>query len=464
MKAEDVENFPVPEPTPVRSVGSVGLSAAPVAPNGAHGRRVVITAASQITPERLRWLWRERLSLRGLSLIAGEAGLGKSTMTATLAADVTRGRLDGELQGKPADVLMASAEDHFGSVVWGRLMAAGADMDRVHRLSAEDGDGETLLTLPDDVVDLERCCNALAHDGRPVALVVVDPVAAFIGGSVDSHKDASVRRVLAPLAALAERQQLAAVAVAHLNKDTAGKLLGRVGGSVAFGAAPRSVLAFARHPDDPDGEQGAERVIVMAKSNHGRYAPSLAARIEGYEVLEVGSVSKLVITGECDVGADDLRPQTADDHEERDEAADWLAGELADGEWHEAREIKARAKDAGHKTRTLQRARKTLGVEDRRLGYATAGGGQSEWRLPPEDDDELEELEEGDEDARATPAHASGTSADGTSVQTRIPEPNTANPAPARASTPEGGTSVSADEDYATGLALFEAARNGDQA
>lgn len=29
MKAEDVENFPVPEPTPVRSVGSVGLSAAP---------------------------------------------------------------------------------------------------------------------------------------------------------------------------------------------------------------------------------------------------------------------------------------------------------------------------------------------------------------------------------------------------------------------------------------------------
>ena len=243
-------------------------------------RRVVLTLASALTPKRLRWLWRLRLPLPGLSLGAGEPGLGKSILTVGLASDVTRGRLDGDLRGQPRDVLVATAEDNFDSVVWGRLVAAGADMDRVHRVHVEDHDGEELLTLPDDVAEIEARCEELAARGRPVALVVVDPVTAFIGGGVDTHRDAAVRRVLAPLAGLAERQGLAVLGVAHLNKDRAAKLLARVGGSVAFGAAPRSVLAFARHPDDSDGEQGIERVIVHAKSNYGRYAPSLAARIE----------------------------------------------------------------------------------------------------------------------------------------------------------------------------------------
>jgi RecA-family ATPase len=215
------------------------------------------------------------LPLRGLSLVAGEAGLGKSTLTVKLAADVTHGRLEGELSDEPRDVLIATAEDHFASVVWGRLTAARADMDRVHRIHVEDRDGEGLITLPDDVAEIERRCGELAIAGRPVALVVVDPVSAFIGGGVDTHREAAVRRVLAPLAGLAERQDLAVLGVAHLNKDQAAKLLNRVSGSVAFGAAPRSVLAFAHDPDDPDGERGSERVIVDAKGNWGRTHPRL---------------------------------------------------------------------------------------------------------------------------------------------------------------------------------------------
>ncbi len=389
------------------------------APKGRPSRRVILTPASAIVPERIRWLWRHRLPLRGLSLIAGEPGLGKSTLTAELAADVTRGRLDGDLHGKPADVLIATAEDHFASVVWGRLTAAGADMDRVHRVTVEERGAEELLTLPDDVAEVEQRCTELAGVGRPVGLAVVDPVAAFIGGGTDTHRDAAVRRVLAPLAGLAERQHLAAVAVAHLNKDVAGKLLARVGGSVAFGAAPRSVLAFARHPDDSDGDQGSERVIVHAKSNHGAYAPTLAARIEGREIEAVGSVSRLVITGECEIGADDLGAQTGGDHHDRDAAAEWLADELADGQWHESRSLKARAKDADHSERTLKRAKQALGVEDRREGFQAV----SEWRLavgPP-------------------PSQATGPTEPGPTRPTRTLEPNTGDPAPSWATSPGGG-------------------------
>ena len=384
-------------------------------------RRVILTPASAIIHERIRWLWRHRLPLRGLSLVAGEPGLGKSTLTAELAADVTRGRLDGDLHGKPADVLIATAEDHFASIVWGRLTAAGADMDRIHRVTVEEHGDEDLLTLPGDVAEVERRCTELAGVGRPVGLAVVDPVAAFIGGGTDTHRDASVRRVLAPLAGLAERRHLAAVAVAHLNKDTAGKLLARVGGSVAFGAAPRSVLAFARHPDDPDGDQGSERVIVHAKSNHGDYAPTLAARIEGREVEAVGSVSRLVITGESEIGAEDLAAQSGgDDHHDRDAAADWLADELADGQWRESRPLKASAKDAGHSERTIQRAKKTLGIEDRREGFPAV----SEWRLPA---------------VAPPPARATGATAAGATEQTRTLERKTADGADSRATTPGRG-------------------------
>lgn len=371
-----------------------------------ESRRVILTAASAITPEPVRWLWDRRLPLRGLSLVAGEAGLGKSTTTAELAAQISRGELPGELHGQPRDVLIASAEDHFASVVWGRLMAAGADMGRVHRVAVEDRHGEELLTLPDDVQAVEEACAALAAKGRPVGLVVVDPVSAFIGARTDTHRDAAVRRVLAPLAALAERQDLAVLGVAHLNKNEAGKLLARVGGSVAFGAAPRSVLAFARHPEDPEGEQGAERVIVHAKSNHGAYAPTLAARVEGREVEHVGSVSRLVITGECDVGPDDLSSgPEADDGADTEEAIlAALAARPLPG-----REVKARVKgEMRCSDATVKRAAKRL--QDRgELTIEKAG-------FPPTSTWALTFGSPGDE-----PNEPNGRAPNG---QTRIPDAN----------------------------------------
>jgi putative DNA primase/helicase len=321
-------------------------------------RRVVLTPASSVTPERVRWLWCNRLPLRGLSLVAGEPGLGKSTLTAELAAQVTRGTLEGNLQGSPRDVLIATAEDHFASVVWGRLRAAGAAMDRVHRVHVEDRDGEELLTLPDDVAEVEARCAELAAAARPVALITIDPITAFIGGNVDTHRDAAVRRVLAPLAGLAEREQLAVLGVSHLNKDQAAKLLARVGGSVAFGAAPRSVLAFARHPDDPDGEQGVERVIVQAKSNHGRYAPALAARIEPRKIPEVGEVARLVIVGECEVGLEDVGRRGEKRGAHNCEAA--ILAVVADGP-RPSQEVKVRVKaELGCSPATVKRAAKRM--------------------------------------------------------------------------------------------------------
>jgi hypothetical protein len=337
----------------------------------AAGRRVTLTTASEIRSERVRWLWEHRVPLRGETVVAGEKGLGKSILTnAWMAAALTCGTLDGALQGHPADVLVVTAEDDWRAVVKPRLIAHGADLERVHRVAVEDEDGEGLLTLPDDVGRLEEAVTRLREAGRTIAALVVDPIGAFLTQSTDSHKDAHVRRALAPLASMADRLDLAVVIVAHLNKDASQRLISRVSGSGAFVNAARSVFGFVHSPDDPDGEQGTERVLVHVRTNWGRLAPSLAWRVET-EVVTVddgtdAEVGFLNLLGETEISVEDVQRGRDDDHESVEAA---IIAELDSGQRPSLDVKEAVAKRLGCSTRTVERhavkmrGRGELGIE-----------------------------------------------------------------------------------------------------
>ena len=90
------------------------------------------TRFADIAPERVDWLWALRIPRRGLSLVVGDPGLGKSMLTCDLAARVSRGEL-----GDRGSVLLLSAEDSSSAVVRPRLEAAGADLGVVHNVSLE---------------------------------------------------------------------------------------------------------------------------------------------------------------------------------------------------------------------------------------------------------------------------------------------------------------------------------------
>jgi AAA domain/NrS-1 polymerase HBD domain len=322
------------------------------------GRHIELTRARLIRSERVRWAWRDRLPLRSLSVIAGEKGLGKSILTnARIPAEATRGRLPGELEGVSVDVLVCSGEDDWRSVVKPRLIAHDADLDRVHRISVVDDDGESVLTLPDDLPLLEAEVERLRAGGRAIGLIVIDPIGAFLSAATDTHRDSSVRRALAPLAALADRLDLVVLVVMHLTKDESSRLINRISGAGAFANAARSVLVLARSPDDPEGEQGRERVLVHVGSNWGRYAPTLAARIEAREVdLDDGSrasVGYLHITGETDISVDDL--QRGRDENGGVDVEEAICAALADGP-RPSREVKAHVVEVGCGKRTVERA------------------------------------------------------------------------------------------------------------
>jgi hypothetical protein len=313
------------------------------ASNG-NGRHMLLTRAGAIKSERIRWLSHGRIPLRGLTFCAGQKGLGKSIWTnAHIVASLTRGILPGELEGQAADVLVVTAEDDWRSVVKPRLQAYGADLDRVYRVEVHDEHGPTVLTLPDDVQALRERITDLRREGRTVPLLVIDPIGAFVPSNANTHADAPVRRILAPLAQLADEMNIAVLIVAHLNKDETAKLINRISGAGAFVNAARSVLVFVRDPEDPDGDQGMRRLILHAASNWSVYAPTLAAHVEGRDIDtddgEVTSVGYLVMDGESPLTVDDVQGGSARQHEFADDAEEAILAALEGGP-RQSREVK----------------------------------------------------------------------------------------------------------------------------
>ncbi|UJA20589.1 AAA family ATPase [Thermoleophilia bacterium SCSIO 60948] len=329
-------------------------------------RTVEFVSAADIEPERTKWLWSNYVPLGMVTVLAGRQGLGKSTLAVRLSSLVTRGKLPGELKGTPRSVIYASAEDALAQTLVPRLKAAGADLRRVHFPSVIDKGDSGPIRLPQDVRDL-----AAQAERQDVALVVLDPGMAFLGGEggkgFDSHRDHDTRRALSPLTDAAEEHGFALLSIMHLNKSTAtADALTRISGSVAFTAAPRSVLVFASDPSDPDG-LASDRVLAQAKSNVGKLAQSRSCSIETKRVrtsdgptsqpyIRIGKTSSHSATEL--VGASN---QDADERSDRAEAKRFIEEELADGSAL-AFDIQAKAKERDIKPRTLKRAKADLAV------------------------------------------------------------------------------------------------------
>jgi len=332
------------------------------------GRRAIATPASDVHRERVEWLEPGRIPLRMVTVLAGIGGLGKSQLACLFAAS------------NNGVTLIATAEDSPSTTVRPRLEAVQADLERVSFLSIKTEEGvEDGIAIPDDMEELERLVAEVE-----ARLVVVDPLVAHLPMQIDSHKDQSVRRALAPLYRLAEAQNCAVLALLHLNKAQGLAPLMRLGGSGAFGNAARSVLLLDRDPDDPDGEEGNQRVLAHIKCNVAPLAPSLVYAVKPIVLPATGSdpeveTSRLELIGESPHNGRALLASASE--EERtalDDATEFLIAELEDEQRHPAEDLFKAAGKVGINYRTLRRARKTIGAKTEKAGF----GGGWEWWLP----------------------------------------------------------------------------------
>ena len=305
------------------------------------------TIMSDVVPERVTWLWSARVPFGKLTVLDGDPGLGKSTLSLELAARVSRGLpLPGDETAAygPSGVVLLSAEDDLADTIRPRLDAAGADVTRVLALrTVPNGEDDLPPSIPDDLDYIHAAIRRV--DAK---LLIVDPLMAFLNGTVDAHKDQQVRRALHRLSNLAEDTGVAIIVVRHLNKASGGNPLYRGGGSIGIVGAARSGLLVARDPDDEH-----RRVIASTKCNLAAEPPSIAFHLEQHD-----DASRIVWDGVSDHGAAALlaTPIDADERTARDDARVFLMSVLGNGPMP-AREVERLATEAGVSKRTLHRAK-----------------------------------------------------------------------------------------------------------
>jgi AAA domain len=352
-------------------------------------RRLLFTPASKITPRPVRWVWdttpaggrpteQGRFPAGSLVLAVGRAGLGKSQFAVWAVAQITRGALPGSCYGTPRSVVYCATEDSWEMTIVPRLMAAGADLDRVfHVRAVDDGDPHARLTLPEDTRLLEA--GIAEHD---VVLVVLDPLLSLLDHEINDYRAREVRLALEPVVAVADRTRCLFLGLAHFNKATGSDPLMLVSGSGAFGQLIRAGVGFAR---DEEADEDS-LVLSQIKNNLGREdLPSLKYEIQpaSVETPEGTSyVSRFRFTGEeSERSVRDLLRGAGDgsnERTERDEAAKWLSAYLTDcGGEAPRRDLLKEAKAEGFSEATLKRAMRKAGVRAERSGFQ----GGSTWKL-----------------------------------------------------------------------------------
>ena len=339
-----------------------------------HSERYVdALPANQVTRERVVWLMPGRIPFGAVTLLVGDGGLGKSTWACSLAGETSH----------KADVLFATAEDSLAATVRPRLEAVQADLQRVHFLRVRTADGEEDgIVIPDD---LERITDRVRES--MAKLLIIDPLVAHLSGSLNTWNDHSVRRALSALHRLAEGTGIAILAIIHINKAASNDPAIRISGSSGFRNAARSMLVFARDPEDEDGEDSPRRLLAHSKSNYSPLAPTLAYEIQPILLPAADdnpevTTTRLVYISESTVGHLEVlrrrEPGEGDDGTSAiDQAKAFLHSELASAAVA-TKVVIANAQEMGISEKTLRRAQRQLGVESRKTHF----DGGWEWAFP----------------------------------------------------------------------------------
>ncbi len=332
---------------------------------------------SEVEAEEVKWLWEGRIALGKLTLIVGDPGEGKSFLTLDLSSRVSRGIAwpDGNGKAPLGGVVLLSGEDDIADTIKPRLVAAGADCTKIRALRGikskdSGGDYQRELDLQRDLDVIEQAV-ATTDDCR---LLIVDPIGAYLG-KTDSHNNAEVRGVLAPLSELASKYGAAVVAVHHFRKSE-GAAKHRVTGSLAFTAAARSVWAVTADRDD---QTGRRKLFVCVKNNLAIDKSGLAFSLHTGFTSSVPSIEWEAnpVTISADDALAPKRQVPGPEADERAEAEAFLETALADGPRPATDVIEEAREVHGISKRTLDRAKKRLRIESVRDGST----GPWNWRL-----------------------------------------------------------------------------------
>ena len=335
---------------------------------------VILTRASAIAPEKIEWLWPGIIATGRVTGLVGYPGLGKSQVAIDIAAIVStdRGWPGGIFNERAADVIILAAEDGPADTIVPRLMAAGADRNRVHIVKAvKDGAGiERLFNLVSDLDRLER-----EYDLKHVRLLEINPISAYLGSArgkqINRNQGSDVRGIQDRLAAFAAKHELAILAVSHLNKSSGARAITQIMGSLEWVASPRAVFLVTEEA------YTGRHLFLPLKNNLAPDRIGYAFRIETRLVAQDINTSAVVWDRDpVTITADEALAAAA--KKGTSGAIEFLQQVLNDGPVDQS-EIVRLGKEAGFTEKILRTAREELGIKPLKKGF----GADGKWEWPP---------------------------------------------------------------------------------
>ena len=317
----------------------------------------LLQTIASVQPREAEYLAEPYLPRGMITILAGHAGQGKTTLALWLASHVSNGDL--MPGGKPGNVYYFTTENDESIVLRPRLEAMDARLDRVMVMRSD----ARQLTLTDPrLFEMHKI-----FDGKP-DLIVFDPVQSYVGKKLDMNRTDDVRFMMDNLNKLLHATNAAVVLICHTKKAPMG-FNGRpcelINGSSDFVNAARSVCFLGRDPARPD-------VCVVAQEKNS-LGPSLAFTI-GEDGAVHWSDEECELTAAQILTYSDEKRRHAARPSERAQAA--LRDLLAKNEKMRSTDILEACAKQGISRSAVYRARDELPIQKQRTGMG------SFWSMP----------------------------------------------------------------------------------
>ncbi len=315
---------------------------------------------ASVQPREAEYLAEPYLPRGMITILAGHAGQGKTTLALWLASHVSNGDL--MPGGKPGNVYYFTTENDESIVLRPRLEAMDARLDRVMVMRSD----ARQLTLTDPrLFEMHKI-----FDGKP-DLIIFDPVQSYVGKKLDMNRTDDVRFMMDNLNKLLHATNAAVVLICHTKKAPMG-FNGRpcelINGSSDFVNAARSVCFLGRDPARPD-----VCVVAQEKNSLGLPGASLAFTI-GEDGAVHWSDEECELTAAQILTYSDEKRRHAARPSERAQAT--LRDLLAKNEKMRSTDILEACAKQGISRSAVYRARDELPIQKQRTGMG------SFWSMP----------------------------------------------------------------------------------